>query len=85
MFAATIAKAQMKAAASSVSKLAPQRSTLLARPFGGDGVEQAHMLQQGIVRLTCRDQKSPKQERSLRCRDCIPPFARRRGSESSQR
>jgi hypothetical protein len=39
----------------------------------------------GIVRLTCRDQKSPKQDVRLRCRDCIPPLARRLGSESPQR
>jgi len=53
--------------------------------LGNFASDDQDVLAAGIVRLTCRDQKSPKQERSLRCRDCIPPFARRRGSESSQR
>jgi hypothetical protein len=30
----------------------------------------------GIVRLTSRDQKSPKQDARSYGRDCIPPFAR---------
>jgi hypothetical protein len=37
-----------KASASPTNKRLPQRSTLVARPFGGAGVEQAHMLQRRI-------------------------------------
>jgi hypothetical protein len=48
MFAPPVAKAQTKATASSTSKLASQRSTLVARPFGGGVVEQALMLQRNI-------------------------------------
>jgi hypothetical protein len=62
----------------------------------GDAIDR-HMYQEGddhlrlairdgrIVRLTCRDQKSPKRDARLRCRDCIPPFARRLGSEGPER
>src|SRR5208283_1349321 len=48
MFAPPVAKAQTKVTGSSTSKLAPHRSTLAARPFGGGAVEQAHMLQRSI-------------------------------------
>ena len=33
----------------------------------------------GVVRLTCRDQRSPKRDARSDCRHCIPPFARRFG------
>src|SRR3954471_12163204 len=45
MFAPKIAKAQTKAPDSPTRKLAPQPSTLGARPLGGGAVEQARMLQ----------------------------------------
>jgi hypothetical protein len=45
MFAPKVAKPQTKAAESPTSKLAPQRSTLAARPLGGGAAEQARMLQ----------------------------------------
>jgi Domain of unknown function (DUF4157) len=48
MFAPKVAKPQTKAAASPTSKLTPQRSTLVARPFGGGSVEEVHMLQRSI-------------------------------------
>jgi len=48
MFAPPVAKAQTKAAESSARKLAPQHSTLAARPFGDRVLEQAHMLQRSI-------------------------------------
>jgi hypothetical protein len=35
----------------------------------------------GVVRLTCRDQRSPKRDARSHCRHCIPPFARRFGSK----
>lgn len=41
MFAPKVTKPQTKAGASPTNKLAPQRSMLVARPFGGGGVEQA--------------------------------------------
>lgn len=47
MFAPPVAKAQ-RAAASPTRKLAPQRSTLVARPSIGGAAEQAHMLQRSI-------------------------------------
>lgn len=48
MFAPKIAKAPTKAPDSSTLKLAPQPSTLGARPSGGGAVEQARMLQRTI-------------------------------------
>ena len=45
MFAPKVAKAQMKAPDNPTRKLAPQPSTLGARPFGGGAVGQAQMLQ----------------------------------------
>ncbi|MFI5022021.1 MAG: hypothetical protein ACHQRJ_10270 [Alphaproteobacteria bacterium] len=48
MFAPKVAKPQTKAAESPTSKLARRRSTLAARPFGADAVEEAHMLQRSI-------------------------------------
>jgi hypothetical protein len=48
MFAPPISKTQTKAAANSTNKLPPQRSTLVARPFGSGAVEQADMLQRRI-------------------------------------
>ena len=45
MFAPKVAKPQMKAAADSTDRLAPQRSMFATRPFGGGRVEQAHFLQ----------------------------------------
>src|SRR5215472_119538 len=39
----------------------------------------------GVVRLTYRDQKSPKQHARSHCGHRIPPFARRLGSEDPQR
>jgi hypothetical protein len=39
----------------------------------------------GIVRLTYRDQRNPKQDVRSHCRHRIPPFARRFGSEDPQR
>ena len=39
----------------------------------------------GVVRLTYRDQKSPKQHVRSHCGHRIPPFARRLGSEDPQR
>ncbi len=45
MFAPKIAKATTKAPDSPTRKLAPQPSTLVARPLGGGAVEQARMLQ----------------------------------------
>jgi len=48
MFAPKIAKAPTKAPDSPTRKLAPQRPTLVARPFGGGAVEQARMLQRTI-------------------------------------
>jgi hypothetical protein len=47
MFAPPVAKAQTRAAESPTSKL-PQRSTVVARPFGGGAVERAHTLQRAI-------------------------------------
>jgi hypothetical protein len=56
MFAPKIAKAQTKASDSPTRKLAPQPSSLVARPLGGGAVEQARMLQgtignQAMLRL----------------------------------
>jgi hypothetical protein len=48
MFAPKVAKPPTKAAARPTSKLAPQRSTLVARPLGGAMVEQALPLQRTI-------------------------------------
>lgn len=48
MFAPKVAKLQTKATDNSTNKLAPQHSMLVARPFGGGLVEQAHMLQRSI-------------------------------------
>jgi hypothetical protein len=39
----------------------------------------------GVVRLTYRDQRSPKQDARSHCRHRIPPFARRFGSKDPQR
>jgi hypothetical protein len=39
----------------------------------------------GVVSLTYRDQKSPKQHARSHCGHCIPPFARRFSSEDPQR
>jgi hypothetical protein len=46
MFAPKIAKVQTKAAENPTSKLAPQRSTLVTRPFGSGVVDQQHMHEQ---------------------------------------
>jgi|SRR5260370_32306757 len=66
------------------------RSTLSV--LGGGRKEKAPLAEarrlsrdDGIVRLTCCDQKSPRQDARLRCRDCIPPFVRRLNSEGPQR
>jgi hypothetical protein len=48
MFAPPVGKAHTKATASPNAKLAPQRSMLAARPFGGGTPEQVHMLQRSI-------------------------------------
>src|SRR3954453_21501819 len=48
MFAPKIAKPQTKAAASPTNKLALQRPTPMARPFGGGAADQARMLQATI-------------------------------------
>ena len=48
MFAPKVAKAQTKATQIPVQKLAPQRATLMARPFGGDAVERVRFLQRII-------------------------------------
>src|SRR5208337_3684386 len=48
MFARQVAKPQTKAAANPTSKLAHQRSTLAAQPFGGGAVERAHLVKPGI-------------------------------------
>jgi hypothetical protein len=48
MFAPKIAKAQTNASESPTRRLAPQPSTLMARPFGGGAIEQAHMPQRSI-------------------------------------
>ena len=39
----------------------------------------------GVVRLTDRDRRSPKQDARSYGRDCIPPFARRFGPNDPQR
>jgi hypothetical protein len=49
MFVPKIAKAKTKASDSPTRKLAPQFSTLVARPLGGGAVEQVRMLQ-GTIR-----------------------------------
>src|ERR1039458_9681194 len=60
MFAPPVAMAQTKPAASSTSELAPQRSTLVARPFGASAVEQARMLHRSIGnRATLRRPAQP--------------------------
>jgi FAD-dependent oxidoreductase domain-containing protein 1 len=41
--------------------------------------------EQGVVRLTYRDRRSPKQDARSYGRDCIPPFARRFGPNDPQR
>jgi hypothetical protein len=48
MFAPKVAKPKTMAAASTTSKLVPQHSTFLARPFSGGAVEQARALQATI-------------------------------------
>src|SRR3954467_15913111 len=48
MFALKENRAQTKAGASSGSRLAPQRSTFAARPFGASAVDQLQVLQRGI-------------------------------------
>src|SRR5215471_12795860 len=48
MFAPKVARAQTKASTSSINGLGRQRSTLIARPFGGGAVEKARMLQRSI-------------------------------------
>jgi len=48
MFAPKLAKVQTKAAESTTSKLAPQRSTLAAQPFPGSAVEQTYALQRNL-------------------------------------
>src|SRR5215213_1984411 len=58
MFAPKVAKAQTKAAESPTSKLAPQRSTRVARPFGGGAVEQAHVGNQATLRLLSQRARS---------------------------
>jgi hypothetical protein len=40
---------------------------------------------EGVVRLTDRDRRSPKQGTRSHCRHCIPPFARRFGPNDPQR
>jgi Domain of unknown function (DUF4157) len=56
MFAPPVAKRQAKTGARSTGKLAPQRATLVARPFGGGAVEQAHARigNQATLRLLAR-------------------------------
>ena len=39
----------------------------------------------GVVRLTYRDRRSPKQDARSHCRHRTPPFARRFGSKDPQR
>jgi hypothetical protein len=51
------------------------------KPFGPEHV----MASGGVVRLTYRDRRSPKQDARSHCRHRIPPFARRFGSEDPQR
>ena len=46
-----------------------------------DAVNGTH----GVVRLTYRDRRSPKQDARSYGRDCIPPFARRFGPNDPQR
>jgi hypothetical protein len=55
--------------------------------FGApDGViVYAEINPDGVVRLTYRDQRSPKQDARSHCRHRIPPFARRFGSKDPQR
>jgi len=48
MFAPKVVKAQTNALEGQTNKLAPQPSTLVARPFGGGAAEQAHILQRSI-------------------------------------
>jgi hypothetical protein len=61
MFDPPISKTRTQAA-SSTNKLAPQRSTLVARPFGSGEVEQADMLQRRIgnqAMLGLHSQRAP--------------------------
>src|SRR2546421_120956 len=44
MFATHVARAQTNPVASAISKLAPRRSALVARPFAGGEVEQAPLV-----------------------------------------
>jgi hypothetical protein len=44
MFASKVAKVQTKTTQIPANKMVPQRSTLVARPFGGGAVERAHIL-----------------------------------------
>jgi hypothetical protein len=48
MFAPKVAKAQTKLSENPTSKLAPQRSTPVTRPFDSGVVDQTHMLQRSI-------------------------------------
>src|SRR6516165_5538864 len=51
-----------------------------ASPF-----EHHAMARSGVVRLTYRDRRRPKQDARSHCCHCIPPFARRFGSKDPQR
>ena len=63
MFASKVAKPQGKVAESSISRMAPQRASIPARPFGGSAIEQALFLQrtignQATLRLLARQPSS---------------------------
>jgi hypothetical protein len=69
MFASKVSKPQIKAAADSTKKMAPQRSVLAMRPFGGGAVGQAHFLQrtvgnQATQRLLSQRGCSPTREKN---------------------
>jgi Domain of unknown function (DUF4157) len=64
MFAPPVAKTQTKAAASLTGKLAPKRSTIVARPVGGSAVGQMDILQRRIgnqATLRLLAQRAPSQ------------------------
>jgi hypothetical protein len=67
MFAPKVVKPQTKAAANSRNELAPQRSALATRPFGGRTVEQAHFLHgtignQATLRLLAQRTSKPARD-----------------------
>jgi hypothetical protein len=81
MFAPKVAKAQTKAAESSVRRLAPQRASLPARPFGGSAIDQL-LLQHSIgnqatLRLLARQKSSTDELKADRAAEWVVDRLRR--------